>query len=357
MPRDWGRRRRLLYFILPLWLGGCGEPTANGSVSLSVISGGGQEGLPGQELAEPIVVRVTDGNGPVAGVLINFVVVQGGGHVFAGSALTNSQGEARERWTLGAVGENVVEARGVNQTTGEAIVYARITANAIDPNLGVVDTLVVYPEVPQLRLLDSLVDVPLYVRALDAYGNWIQNAPLTVSAPSPLRVMDNLVTSDRETAASVTITSGDDSSSLETHFIVDLTRIRWRISFRCYEGFGVDSTRTVVVSDSVKHENLSPLGPSTRIYLWATGTNTTFYSDGRVTTAPATANMEADPRRPLVFIQVVGKVLYYPHDGGSFPIPMTEGISDVAFPPTYTGGNLCPGGYDRFAPVILEPAS
>jgi hypothetical protein len=367
MARDWGLLRRLLCLVVPLWLGGCGEPTANGPISLSVVSGGGQEGLPGEELAEPIVVRVTDGDGPVEGVLINFVVVQGGGQVFAGAALTNSQGEARERWTLGAEGENVVEARGVDQATGEAIVYARITAHAVDPNQGAVATLTVYPEVPQLRLLDSLVDVTLYVRARDAQGNWIPNAPLTLSAPAPLRVMGNLVTADRETAAWVAISSGPAAASLETHFIVDLPRIRWRLSYRCYEGFtltpvaDVDSTVTVVVSDSVRYERqpVDSLGPTTRLYLWSTGTTTMFYSDGRVTTFDShgrviTNTIQPVPNERIVFIQAVGKVQYYPNDGSSGP--MTEGISDGALPPTYTGGNLCPGQYDRFSPVVLEPA-
>ncbi len=202
--------RRLLCLLLPLWVGSCGDPTANGPVSLSVISGGDQQGLPGQELAQPIVVRVTDGDGPVAGVLINFVVVQGAGQVFAGAALTNSRGEARERWTLGEAGENVVEARGVDQTTGEAIVYARITAYAVDPGAGPVATLTIYPDgFPQLRLLDSLIDLTQVVFAFDAEGAPVPLPELAISAPAPLRVTGNLITADREAAAQVDISVGN----------------------------------------------------------------------------------------------------------------------------------------------------
>ena len=210
---------------------------------------------------------------------------------------------------------------------------------------------------PQLRLLDSMLDVAPLVVVTDAHGNAIPEAPLTLSVPAPLHVTaENLITADREAIATVTITSGPASASLEAHFIVDLTRIRWRITYRCYDGFrvvgpeaaAVDSTRTEVVSDSVKHENLDPRGPTTRIYLWSTGTTTVFYSDGQVISAPA----EADPRRPLVFIRSVGKVLYYPREGGS--VPMSEGNSDGGLPPTYTGGNLCPGAYNGFSPVVLE---
>jgi hypothetical protein len=142
-------------------------------------------------------------------------------------------------------------------------------------------------------------------------------------------------------------------ASLQAHFLADLTRIRWRITYRCYQGFGVDSAHILVTSDSVKHENFSTWGPSTRVYLWSTGTTTTFYSDGQVTTVPSTAKMVGDPRGPLVFIQMVGKVLYYPHEGGL--VTTSEGTSDGALPPTYTGGNLCPATYDRFSPVVLEP--
>ena len=368
MPRNWELLRPLLCLVFPVWVGSCGDPTASGPVSLSVISGDDQRGLPGQELAEPIVVQVTDGDGPVEGVLINFVVVQGGGQVFAGAALTNSRGEARERWTLGAEGENVVEARGVDQTTGEAIVYARITAHAVSEPVEPpqVVRLTVYPEVPQLRLLDSLVDVQPLVVGFDAAGNVILDPALTISVSYPLRLVGDLVTSDRETAAQLTITSGSASASVEAHFIVDLTRIRWRLSYRCYQGRvwngggteGVDSTVTVVASDSVQHERLDPIGPTTRLYLWSTGTTTMFHSDGRVTTVESHGRVTdvsggIDPNQRIVFIQAVGKLMYYPNDGSSGP--MTEAISDGALPPTYTGGNLCPGYYDRFSPAVLEP--
>ena len=57
MRRDGGRFRGLLYLAVTLWLGSCSDPTTSGPISLSVVSGGDQEGLPGQELADPIVVR------------------------------------------------------------------------------------------------------------------------------------------------------------------------------------------------------------------------------------------------------------------------------------------------------------
>jgi hypothetical protein len=59
-------------------------------------------------------------------------VTEGGGSVIAGSAQTNADGEARERWTLGpTAGEQILEARAVDQSTGDPIVFGRIAATAI----------------------------------------------------------------------------------------------------------------------------------------------------------------------------------------------------------------------------------
>jgi hypothetical protein len=69
---------------------------------------------------------------PVAGQVVNFVIVNGGGHVFAGSGTTNAAGEVRDLWTLGTVaGAQVLEARAVDDA-GNPIVFDRVTAVA-DP--------------------------------------------------------------------------------------------------------------------------------------------------------------------------------------------------------------------------------
>jgi hypothetical protein len=82
--------------------------------------------------ATPTGLRVLPGaqatTEPAAGVLVNFKVVTGGGEVYAGAALTNSLGQAREIWTLGtAAGDQVLEARAVDPNTGAPVVYATAT--------------------------------------------------------------------------------------------------------------------------------------------------------------------------------------------------------------------------------------
>ncbi len=70
---------------------------------------------------------------PVKGALVNFRVVTGGGSVFAGAALTNSDGIARDYWTLGsAPGVNTIEVRAVDPETGDKQVFGEFTAYGIE---------------------------------------------------------------------------------------------------------------------------------------------------------------------------------------------------------------------------------
>lgn len=109
-----------------------GGPVAQLAVTIDIVGGDSQVTNVGKELAGAIVAQVRDDKSalPVKGVLVSWVVVSGGGSVFAGSALTDSLGKARERWTLGtAIGQQVLEARAVDEN-GQAVTYTRVTATA-----------------------------------------------------------------------------------------------------------------------------------------------------------------------------------------------------------------------------------
>ena len=110
------------------------EPTSE--VQFAIVSGNDQQAPAGSELPAPIVVKVTNSNGTaVAGQIVNFVVTQGGGSVFAGRAITNSSGIAQEWWTLGETpGPNTLEVRAVDSSTGEAKVFGTFRANGVDSN-------------------------------------------------------------------------------------------------------------------------------------------------------------------------------------------------------------------------------
>src|SRR5439155_9767028 len=73
-----------------------------GRPSLEIVSGDGQSGPVGTELPNALVVRVLHEPGQgQADQVVNFRVTSGGGSVFAGASITNNNGIAQERWTLG----------------------------------------------------------------------------------------------------------------------------------------------------------------------------------------------------------------------------------------------------------------
>jgi hypothetical protein len=101
--------------------------------SIILVAGQDQSQVVGKELPSSLEVRVVDLDGhPVAGQIVNFRVVAGGGSVFAGTSLTSADGSAKERWTLGTsiADSQRVEARAVDPTTGEPIVFGIFRATA-----------------------------------------------------------------------------------------------------------------------------------------------------------------------------------------------------------------------------------
>ncbi len=137
--------------ILALALTACadGGPTEAAddlSIELKGVSGSEQTAIVGTELTEPLVVKVERMRGwgrrkhwvPKPHHLVNFVVVEGGGSVFAGAAMTNKRGIAQDWWTLGPEpGLNVLEVRSVNPYTGDKQVWATFTAMGVCPEVTV----------------------------------------------------------------------------------------------------------------------------------------------------------------------------------------------------------------------------
>ena len=134
-------RRRLLGIVamVSTTAFACGELTptapdvADAGMKLRIVSGEAQSGLVGTELPQPLVVQaLTSAGVALAGQIVNFRVVEGGGSVFAGASITDANGYAREWWTLGPLaGRNRIEARAVHPTTGERLVFAEFTAEGV----------------------------------------------------------------------------------------------------------------------------------------------------------------------------------------------------------------------------------
>lgn len=143
--------------LLPLFafaIAACSDVTVGGEapelLTLNIVGGNGQAGFPGQTLGAPIVVRVEKIQGkktvPASGVLVNFVVTQGGGSVYAGAGLTDDDGVASDWWTLGPnEGPNALEVRAVHGAAGVKEVYGTFTATAMDTQGPVVGGLYASP--------------------------------------------------------------------------------------------------------------------------------------------------------------------------------------------------------------------
>ena len=88
---------------------------------VSVASGGGQEGLPGQPLADEVVVRVDDAGGSaVEGIAVTFSAAEGHGAADPGMAVTDSEGLAATSWTLGGEsGVQTLTASAADEVTAE----------------------------------------------------------------------------------------------------------------------------------------------------------------------------------------------------------------------------------------------
>jgi hypothetical protein len=161
----------------------CNDPTATPiagpPAAMLIVSGDSQTATVGTELAAPVVVKVTDTAGlPVTNQIVNFRVVAGGGTVFAGASLTNADGVARERWTLGTVAgaDQKLEARAVDPSTGAALVFAEFGATAVP---GVTSRLALSTEAAGAASGTAFTTQPV-VTLRDAAGNIVTTDNSTV---------------------------------------------------------------------------------------------------------------------------------------------------------------------------------
>lgn len=98
------RRCRVALVCLTTSLAACGDHHLTVPVRgrIAIASGDAQRGVPGKQLAEPIVVVVRDGAGaPVPGVRVTWLV-DDGGTIDPSEGVTDPRGRASATWTLGA---------------------------------------------------------------------------------------------------------------------------------------------------------------------------------------------------------------------------------------------------------------
>jgi hypothetical protein len=182
------RPTRSIPLLLLAVLAACDSPSSSAPgapARMDVVSGDLQpNGVVGQELPAPLVVKVLDDDGdPVPNQLVNFVVTAGEGTVFAGSSQTNAQGEARERWTLGrsAADTQKVEVRAVDPTTGQARVFATFRALGAPGPAAQLERI---PLSESTGAAGQTLPDSLSVRVRDQYGNPAPGATVTWAVAS-----------------------------------------------------------------------------------------------------------------------------------------------------------------------------
>lgn len=126
-------RYALVLFAL---LAACGKDSPAPVIvpSLSIVEGDAQRDTVGRALPVQLGAKLVDSasGAPLAGRVLNWVVVDGGGQVFAPITQTGSQGLARNQWTLGmAVGRQKLVARYIDPESGEAVTLDTATATAV----------------------------------------------------------------------------------------------------------------------------------------------------------------------------------------------------------------------------------
>jgi hypothetical protein len=166
-------RRRyasLIAFGLSTILAACGGdgivlPNESRPAKIDIVHGNGQSAPAGATLAEPIVVKVTDGlNRPVAGQAVVFAIDAGGGQVSPASVQTGDDGTASATWTLGnAAGQQTVKA----QVSGDDLL-ASFNATAVS---GVGALLQLVSGNNQVAAVGSALADSLVVRVTDDRGN------------------------------------------------------------------------------------------------------------------------------------------------------------------------------------------
>ncbi|HSJ62557.1 MAG TPA: LpqB family beta-propeller domain-containing protein [Gemmatimonadaceae bacterium] len=120
-------------FIVLLALPSCDgttapEPPPPAVTSLAVVDGNSQRAPAGTPLPAPLRVKATDADGNVvAGAIVTFAVVDGGGSLAPETAITGSDGIAESSWTLGTTAVR----QHVRALTGD--IDAQFTADACQP--------------------------------------------------------------------------------------------------------------------------------------------------------------------------------------------------------------------------------
>jgi len=236
------RRRTFSLLLAAITVGitSCETPTANESqspdgIKLNIVSGDTQQAREFTQLQSPIVVQLLSSRGkPLVGQIVNFRTLLASGSVWAGSAITDSKGIAREWWTLGDYNpfEQLLEARAIDPVTGEKIVLA--TARAVATQWTSVQLQCQFPgqtswtpvtdtDCPALQVRKSVPvggTLVIKYRVLDD-GTPVPGVPLEFIVSNGGKVTPPYIYTGADGTASVTFTAGTPGvlNSVDAYFV------------------------------------------------------------------------------------------------------------------------------------------
>ncbi len=156
---------------------GKGTPTQPRlATKLEVVAGDGQTGGVGNTLPTKIVVRTSDAQGTLGGVVVSATTESvGGGSAAPTSVTTAANGQAEILWTLGTK-------VGTQTLTLTATSLPAVTISATG-QIGAAATIFPVTDAFQFTVVTRAVTIPPSVRVTDAFGNPIQGQAVTFDAP------------------------------------------------------------------------------------------------------------------------------------------------------------------------------
>ncbi|HEU0015227.1 MAG TPA: hypothetical protein VFQ45_16165 [Longimicrobium sp.] len=188
--------RRATFLTLAVVLAACADgrqPVGldpNRPARFVIVSGDGQTGDAGGDLAQPLTVRAVDANGnPVPNRQIALRVVAGGGSMYVGGGVSDVNGIVKDYWTLGTVAGDSqrVEARSVDPVSGNREVFGVFTAHAVAGAPVRVDPVncrdfcsPTGQYLPYTGTVGRVVPAPFYVQVKDRFGNPVRRAGIAV---------------------------------------------------------------------------------------------------------------------------------------------------------------------------------
>ena len=181
-------RLSLMVIAISGFIAACGGEPKTPSAATAML-GNDQTGVVGQQLASPLVVRVTDQDEvPMPAVTVSLTVTQGGGTVSPASGSTDENGQVSANWTLGTTaGESQQVRATVPDVSGLTAVF---NATAV-PDEAFVISMVAGDD--QFAFTGTKLETPIVVKVRDRYANNVTGQVVAFTLPSGRGTVDSAV--------------------------------------------------------------------------------------------------------------------------------------------------------------------